>query len=294
MRCWNRSVEPQEAQKKQEVKIKGWAEFFLYSSVFISVCAAAITAETYLLIYFPINWHYVAFVFFSTLVLYNFPVFFEKNYSAGESERVRWIAENKKLLAGISGTALVAAVILIFFFPFKFILFFAPIAGVAFAYFFPQTHLRSITGLKAGIVAFVWTCVAAIYPQLILSDFNFSFGNREGTIILLNFIFLFPLSVIFNVRDIEADRKAGVKTFPLMYGVKNTIVICLLALLIFSALVVFSSFATPIKISFLLAAATAAILISAATENRSDHFYVFWIDGLLLLQALLVALTRIF
>ena len=270
---------------------KNISDFFLYSNIFISTCAAAITAETYLLIYTPINWLYVAFVFFSTLVLYNFPVFFEKNYSAGESERVRWIAENKKLLAGISGTALVAAVILIFFFPFKFILFFAPIAVLAFAYFFPQTHLRSVTGLKAGIVTLVWTCVTVVYPLLIIADFKFSFFREREVLILLNFLFIFPLSVIFNVRDIEADKKAGVKTFPVIYGVKRTIAVCIASIVVFAVIVIISDFGITTKSALLLSATAAAASIFAASEKRSDHYYSFWIDGMILLQAVLASLS---
>ena len=291
------------------MKIKKCFDFFLYSNIFISLCAAAFTIETYLLIHAKINWIYILFVFLSTLVLYNFPTFLEDNFAPEYSERHKWVSENKKPLSVISLIALLGVIVTIFSFPFKFILLFTPIAVIAFAYFFPQTQLRSITGLKTAIVAFVWTSVTGIFTLLLNFnfDFNNSFGNGRTEILLQNFFFIFPLCVIFNVRDIEADRNAGVKTFPVIYGVKKTILVCLISLLIFSTIVFFSNYDLKIIITLLLSCfVTAIFILLIPTEvNASpslwegfrmgyDYYYSFWIDGTILLQAGLMVLQNFF
>jgi 4-hydroxybenzoate polyprenyltransferase len=248
------------------------------------------TVETYLLMQDPVNWIYVAFVFTSTLVLYNFPTFTEANFLPEYSERHRWITENKNVVLAISIVAALASAILIFFFPLKFILWFVPLALIALAYFFPQTHLRRIAGLKAGVVTLVWTSVTAIYPLLLLSGFDVPrcFENESGMIMLLNFLFIFPLCVIYNVRDVEADRKAGVRTLPVIYGVKITVLVCLISLALFSWLVIITIADPEIRACFLFSAAATSALLLFASEKRSDYFYSFWIDGMILLQALLL------
>ena len=177
----------------------------------------------------------------------------------------------------------------------KFLLWFIPIVIIALAYFFPQTQLRSITGVKTFIVAFVWTCVTAVFPLLLISGFDLSAFVYDNTVIFLqNFLFIFPLCVIYNVRDIDADRKSGVKTFPVVYGLKVTIAVCLISLILFSALVILSPSFRDFKAMLLLSAAVSAALLLFASGKRSDYYYTFWIDGMILLQAGLVILLNHF
>jgi 4-hydroxybenzoate polyprenyltransferase len=256
----------------------------------MAICAAAFTAETYLLAHSGINGIYISFVFFSTLVLYGLPSFTETNFSSDHPERHKWISEHKKLLFVFSAIGIIVCGMLSFFFQFRFILSFVPIVLIALAYFFPQTHLRGITGLKAGIVALVWTGVTAFYPLLLLSDMEMNnlYEEKNVTILLLNFLFIFPLCVIYNVRDIEADRKAGVRTLPVIYGVRVTIAFCIMSLLAFSGLTFFSSFWNEVKASLITSGIISAVLILFASEKRAEYFYSFWIDGMILLQALLL------
>lgn len=258
-------------------------DFFLYSNLFISLCAAAMTAETYLLVHAEINFLYVIFVIVSSVALYNFPVlFFAENET--HSERSRWISENKKLISIISFPAFVSAGILLFFFPFKFILFFSAAGLVSLSYFLPVTNLRAIPVVKAVAVALVWTCVTFIFP-LLLSPLPFGESWREA---LLYFFFLLPLAIAFNIRDITVDRDAGVKTFPVIFGIQKTKSVCLFFLLLLCGLVFFLPLETKIRIAFLLSTFATAVLISIASERRSEYFYSLWMDGMILFQFLLV------
>ncbi|MFI5164124.1 MAG: hypothetical protein ACHQHP_02635 [Bacteroidia bacterium] len=264
-------------------------DLFLYSNIFISFCAAAITIETYLLRIAEINWMYVSFVFFSTLVFYDFPSLFfaGEAFSADESERHIWIKENKKFLGFFLALGSIGVAVTAFFFPMKFILSFIPTAIIAFAYFFPQTRLRSIAGLKAGVIAFVWTAVSCIYPMLLHSfpesDFNNFFYGYNGLLMAQRFFFMLPLCIIFNVRDMEADRSAGIRTIPLAYGISVTKVICLVSLFLFTAFLRFPF--GKIEIVLIVSAIVSAIFILGASRSRSEYFYSFWIDGMILLQA---------
>ena len=263
---------------------------FLYSNLFISVCAAAMTAETYLLIHANLNWFYIAFVFFSTLALYNFPVLFTSAFSADGPERHQWVWNHRRLLAVLCFVGSIAAGALSLFFPLKFTGWFIPIGLLALAYFFPQTRLRGITILKTVLVAFVWCCTTTVFPFLLASDFQLphSLVSGNGTVLLQNFLFILPLCLVFNVRDIEADLRAGIRTIPGLYGVNTTVFLCTIFFALFFVLVILSPALWEYRESLLISGFFAAGLTLFASEKRGEYYYMLGVDGAILLQAILL------
>lgn len=83
----------------------------------------------------------------------------------------------------------------------------------------------------------------------------------------------------------EIDRKVGVKTIPVVYGVKATIVICFVSLILFSAVVTLAPALQEERAGLLLSVVPTAVLLLFASEKRSDYYYSLWIDGMILLQA---------
>jgi len=268
--------------------LKSILDFFLYSNLFISVCASAFTIETYLLVQSEINWLYILFVFASTFALYNFQRLFYTGKTFGESKSVRhrWIFVQRKLLLILSAVALTGIAILFFFFPLKFILWFSILGLLSLSYFLPFTNLRSIPLVKAALVALVWTCITYYFP-LLLNSLDAE-NWQEAT---SRFFFLLSLAVAFNIRDIEIDRKSAVKTLPVIFGEQPTKILCVVFILIFSLLVIFSGYNLKIQIGLLSSAVLTAILIFTASETRSEYFYSLWLDGMILLQAGLVFLA---
>lgn len=263
--------------------LKSILDFFLYSNLFISVCASVITVETYLLVHSEINWLYAGFIFSSSIVLYNYPSLFLSG-DEQHSDRHRWIFANKKIIWLISIPALVVTSVLIFFFPLKLILWFTPITVLSFAYFLPVTNLRAVPVLKAVVVAFVWTCITYFFPLLLESISLFEIGTGG----ISRFFFLLSLAVAFNIRDIESDKKADVKTLPVIYGAQTTKIFCLIFLLIFSLLIIFSPYEIKVKCALMLSAAGTAALIVFASEKRPEYFYSLWMDGMLILQTIIL------
>ncbi|MBI4930937.1 MAG: hypothetical protein HY841_09260 [Bacteroidetes bacterium] len=270
------------------MKIKKWADFLLYSNLFISFCAGAMTIETYFLIHSEINWLYILFVCASTFALYNFQRLFYTAKASGDSksERHHWIFENKKPLMILSAIALVGIAIIIFSFPLNFILWFLLFGLISLSYFLPFTNLRRIPLVKAALVALVWTCITYYFPVLFLSP---SGGGAGGG--LSRFFFLLSLAIAFNIRDIEIDRKSAVKTLPVIYGEMPAKLLCVIFLLIFSALVFLSDYVLKIQIALLFSSLVTVILIFNASESRSEYFYSLWMDGMILLQLLLVLIA---
>ena len=260
-------------------------DFFLYSNLFISLCAAAMTTETYLVLDSEINWLYVSFVLVSSVALYNFPVLFFSSNDV-HSERSRWVNDNKKVVPVISFPAFATGGILIFFFPFRFILLFLSAGAISLAYFFPATNLRAIPVLKAVVVALVWTCVTYYFPLYLLDA---GAVWRTG---LLYFFFLLPLAIAFNIRDVTVDRKAGIRTLPVLLGIQMAKMICLIFLLVFAGLVFFLSLEMKQRAALLVSALVMALLILRSSESRSEYYYSLWLDGMILLQFILVVAAK--
>ncbi|MEK6614492.1 MAG: hypothetical protein AABZ32_00040 [Bacteroidota bacterium] len=278
------------------ILIKRLLDFFLYSNIFISLCASALTFETYLISEKEINWLYLIFVFLSTFVLYNVQRLFytRKNISETKSERHKWIFENKKLLMVLSMTALTATAVIVFFFPLKFILWFFPAGLASLFYFIPQINLRAIPLMKAGVVAFVWTCVTYFYPHLLLSaNRSLSIWVSEGWEGTSRFFFLSPLAIAFNIRDVEVDKNSGVKTLPVLFGIQKTKIICVFFLMTFSVMIIFSpSPFDKVVMGLIFSSFVTAILICFASKKRSEYFYSLWMDGMMIFQMGLVVLQN--
>lgn len=262
--------------------LKSLLDFFLYSNIFIAVCACAITVETYLLIHSEINWVYAGFIFSSSLVLYNYPSLFLSG-TEQHTARQGWILANKKIIWVISLSALSATCVLVFFFPLKIILWFVPVAVLSFAYFLPITNLRAIPVLKAVVVALVWTCITFYFP-LMFSPLSI-WGGVGGD---ARFFFFLSLAIAFNIRDIEVDRSAGIKTLPVIFGIQKTKTVCVLFLTVSSLLTIFTSYEVEIKFGLLISAAVASVLILFASAKRSEYFYSLWMDGMILLHAIIL------
>ena len=79
-------------------------------------------------------------------------------------------------------------------------------------------RLKDITAVKNIIIALSWGIVAAFLPAICHS--------KELITILLIFYFFtlrsFINSVLFDVRDVEGDKKNNIPTIPVTIGVENT------------------------------------------------------------------------
>jgi len=77
-----------------------------------------------------------------------------------------------------------------------------------------------VPGFKAIYVAFWWSLL-----PLFVSIYYNNFPINSATIFFMSFIFsrLLINVVFFDIKDVEADRKEGVITIPVAYGIPKTL-----------------------------------------------------------------------
>ena len=273
--------------------VKKFSEVFFFGSIFISLCAVAMCVETNLLLHLPLNdISFYLFVLGATLVQYNLHYLF-KTTAVENSARLAWSRKNKGthevLIA--AGTALIIYSLFSFHLHHFIILLAFGIIAVLYSFpFLPFANKKRIKDyglLKIVTLALLWTLVTVWFPvdQTDFSEISFQL------IFLRRFIFIFILCLLFDIRDTEIDSKENIATLSVKLGVKTSYFLCYLLLLIFITLSVVQFIYLPERIqlaAMLLSAAATALVIEYSKKNNSDIVYLALIDGMMLLQALLV------
>jgi 4-hydroxybenzoate polyprenyltransferase len=277
------------------VWVKKLAEFVLFSSIFIGACAVALCIQTNLLMHLPLNTlSFYCFVFGATLVQYNLH-YLVKTTAVSNSLRLVWSSKNKM----IHKVLLAAGVALILFsflsFRLHHFIILTILGAIASLYSFPvipfgkKRRIKDYGFLKIITLALLWTLVTVWFPvnSLLFENDIFVF------VFLKRFVFMFVLCLLFDIRDIEIDRTENIRTLPVILGKRKSylVVYCLLILfVILSLLQVFYFGDERILIAMLLSAAATFFVVELTKKTNSDFVYLAGVDGMMLLQAMLVYL----
>jgi 4-hydroxybenzoate polyprenyltransferase len=277
------------------VLAKKFAEFILFSSFFIATCAVALCIETNLLLHLPLNSiSFYCFVFGATLAQYNLH-YLVKTSAVKDSQRLAWSLKNKNL----HKILLTIGIILILFSFLSFRLHHFIILGIlgviAFLYSLPvipignKKRIKDYGCIKIFTLTLLWTIVTVWFPVV-----NFSFDRNIFLFVFLRrFVFMFVLCLLFDIRDIEIDKKENINTIAVILGKRKSYYLSYISLILFIILSVFQFYYIEEKvalIAMLLSAVITFFTIELTKKINSDFMYLAGIDGMMLLQALLVYL----
>ncbi|WP_048922332.1 UbiA prenyltransferase family protein [Rufibacter radiotolerans] len=270
-------------------------KFILYSNIFLALCATALVWETYLLTNMPISLRLGVIVFFSTFFIYNVDSLlpYKFNQEGGHTPRAAWIQKNRLELIFLSlGSALSVLFLYwtaIFDLNFWFLLHLVVVAGLYSVAIVPEGDryipLRDIPLLKVFLIAYVWSAVTVQLP--LMEAGRDLFAGENLLIFLRRFLFLFALTLVFDIRDLYKDKQSGTLTFPGKWGVLKTKQIALAALVLYVLLAPLSmSWAAAIGLG--LAGVGAALVVWNAHQYRSQYYFLVLADGMMLVQFILV------
>jgi len=277
------------------VHLKKLLEFILFSSIFIAACAVAFCIETNILLNLPLNsFSFYCFVFGATLLQYNLH-YSTKKTAVKDSERLRWSHSNKKLhfLLLVVGALLI--LFSFFYFQLKHFIVLALLGTISFLYSFPflpfskKRRIKDFGLLKIVTLSLLWTLVTVWFPVSNVPEdgilFTFVFVKR--------FVFMFILCLLFDLRDIQIDRNENINTLPVMLGKNqsyNLSYILLILFLVLSLLQYLYLPQLPFFIAMLISGVVTFIIIEWTKKTNSDFIYLAGVDGMMLLQAILVYL----
>lgn len=274
-------------------------KFISHSSIFISLAALILTLGTSIQVeasesLYPL----LILVFFATLLDYNAHRIIKVKFKNTITEKNRWANENLLLIWVFSIVSFLGTIISMFYIDRKVFLILVPIAFIAVLYSFPfektrveKFSIRKITGLKNILIALAWTGITSLIP-LKLVDFEKS--NIEIAFFLTErFLFILAITIPFDIRDIDEDRMAGIKTIPMRLGIKKSLHLTNLLLVIFTVITMAhfqSSQNKNVMIALLISSVTTFIVVNHQKIKQNEYYYPVLLDTMLLVQGLLLFL----
>lgn len=269
--------------------------FLINTNIFIALAAVSLTLETQIQLGMHPQFHpYLLLIFFSTLFDYNLHRFVTvlTNKDALNSVKHRWVKNNLSFFYTLVAASVLGFLWTVFYADIKVLITLAPIALLTFFYSVPVYknsklifRLREIPCLKIFLISFVWSASTILLPVIQSGRIH----SKENILLMLaeRFMFVFAITIPFDIRDMEADARQGLKTIPLLIGKNAAIIIANIVLFLF--MVVFIQHYKYTVLAWLiyplaLSAATTFIFINNR-KLQATHFYHYGIlDGTLLLQ----------
>ena len=272
--------------------------FFVYSNLFIAICAVLMVYQTYeLLLHTKPNYYFLLFVFFSTVCSYSFHWYLTGN-SVIASPRLKWVEKNRRIhlllfFAGLAGSA-------IFFFyllpHWKWLLLSALITFLYSAPKIPHAYFRALRKVALGktiFLALVWTHVSTILPIVISGEI----WEKGFTLFVISRFFLvYAICILFDYRDRKDDKASGVRSLITYLSENNITFLFIFSILIFSAsalLLLNYNYTLTSIIGLLIPGAITAGLYNYARRHFYDLLYYFILDGLMALSAILMLIAGI-
>lgn len=267
---------------------RAFTNFLLFSSIYVSLCAILLIWQTNTLLNLhPVNFDYYKFAFFSTICSYNFHWYLTPAaYSS--SPRLQWGVRHKNLQLVFAIIGGIGAAII--FWDLK--AWWLELSGAAFLTFLysapkipipPFTWLRKIAIGKTIFLTAVWVYVTNVLPVLLSGG---HFTTQAVYYIIHRFFIIYALCILFDHRDVESDKKEGIRSLITWLSKPG-----LMRLYFFSLLVaaIFACFVSRDIITFylLIPIVITAILTKDTLNTKSDYYYYFVLDGLVMLSAVL-------
>jgi 4-hydroxybenzoate polyprenyltransferase len=264
---------------------------FIFSSVYVALCAVLMVWQTNTLFNIhAASHHFYYFVFFATVCSYNFHWYLTPaDYST--SERIQWGARNKQLMLFLFIAGAVGAAISFWFLRAHWF----ALGGAAvftFLYSAPKlSHpafiwLRKIAIGKTLFLTLVWTYVSSLLPVFIAGQ-----GISTPLVILTlhRFFLIYASCILFDYRDLESDKREGIRSLITYLSGPNLKRLYYFTLLM--AAVFALAMKPPVAVFMIAPVIITGVLTRYTIRTRSDLFYYFVLDGMVMLSALLHVLV---
>ena len=278
--------------------LAGIYRFFVYSNIFIAICAVLMVNQTYsFLLHLSPHSNFIFFVFFSTICSYSFH-WYLTSHSIIPSSRIEWLKYNRYLHIIFFFIGLIGAAIFFFYllFYWPWLLFSAVITFLYSAPKIPDKYFRLLRKVAIGktiLLALVWTYVTTILP-IIISPLPWQ--NHFILFIVSRFFLIYAICILFDYRDREDDKAAGIRSMITYLNERAIFYLFIFSLIIFAAITMWMlkyGYKITDIIILLVPGIIAAFLYKYAIRNFSDTFYYFILDGLMALSAILMLIPGI-
>jgi len=268
----------------------GYSNLFLAFAVFCSTLQGSFIFEDA----FQSCFVFAIVNFIAAFFLYNAQRIYQ-SFKPTTDIRLLWYRKNKKYIYTIAILLLILFGRLLFYTVEIFtegIIVYVLAGLLSLIYFLPPFELRRKPFLKIFYISLVWILVCFVVPFLFKKDIytGTEYFQRDQWLYLVSqFCFIAATCVPFDIRDVEKDRNEGVKSIPVLIGVRNTKILGIVFLLIYLVIAFFIETKDLVGIRGLVFAVS-GLVIWFAQPGRHRYYFIYLSDGLIILHALLLAI----
>ena len=272
-------------------------DFFVFSSLFIALCALVMTYQTSFLFNIPFPFALAGFVFCGTVCSYNFHWYLTPPDLEKPTEKLAWNISNKTIhlllfIMALAGAGVFSILLINHWF------WLGLTAFITFLYSAPKipyplfSRLKKVAIGKTIFLAMAWMHVTALLPLVIILK---TLEVQHVWYIINRFFFIYSICILFDFRDVAEDKKAGIKSMITYLTEKGIDKLFWSSLMIFfiSSFIMLRFFSLITIIALLIPGIILAMLYYPSKKNFSDYLYYFVLDGLMMLSAPLLLLINL-
>ncbi len=271
--------------------VKKLFNFYINSSIHVALAVISLIFVTWAHYKIPVQKSLVFFIFFGCICGYNFVKF------AGITGlHHRSLTKRLRVIQIFTAFCLVACAIAAFFVEVEVLLWSGIFGAFTLLYALPvfskRRNLRSISGIKIFIIAFVWAGVTVVLPLIPFKNVIFESLAVE---FLQRFLLVLVWILPFEIRDLKYDLEQ-LGTLPQQIGVTKTKIFGFFLLLIVM-LLEFLNPGTRTIASFyalLFTCILTAIMVWKSKEEQTRYFSAFWVEGIPVMWLVVLWLFGVF
>jgi 4-hydroxybenzoate polyprenyltransferase len=272
------------------LQIRKLTDLILYSSFWISACAAALVSFTYDVTGRGIQLDaYVGFVFCGTLVIYAIHRLTGIEHVKQFQDQGRFAVIRRYrshiLIYGI--IAVLGACYFLTQMSWSLIWWLAIPALLSFLYVAPLGRLgrlRDIPLVKIFLISGVWAALTGLIPFV-----HTGLGTpMSGSLLFFErALFIFAITIPFDIRDIHVDATSDLRTLPQAIGIRKSKVLALALLgvsaMLTCALIRMEVYNPDLYLPYFICAAITAFLIWFSLPALDDYYFSGLLDGTMFL-----------
>lgn len=260
--------------------IDKFLHYLIDTRLFISIAAVCSYLSTVQIVPLAFDWYYLFFVFACTWSVYLFPFAPQKGIS---QKRAFWLGFGSLFALGVfsfvqlrlpSGEAYIIALVL---------------AGSTISYYLPflsNQSLRNVPFLKIFLIAFCWTLATVTLP--VSAQGHTLLEPKSWWLTIERFVFIFAITVPFDIRDMQEDSGSELQTLPMLIGVQGALILSGVLLFAYLVMTYINYGSNYILLARLIVVSFAVLLLRNVKPERQDHFYTGLFDGTMVLQCVLL------
>ena len=157
-----------------------------------------------------------------------------------------------------------------------------------------KKRFRDFNYLKIFLIAIVWSVITVVMPILEHSQ-KFDFSHLS--IVFERMLFIFAITLPFDIRDLQIDAHIDVKTIPTTIGITKTKWLAYGCLWMSFLLAIFAVinewYPQKAILGFGISVVLTALLIERCDRTDKDYFFTGLMDGTMILQAVLVWISTV-